>query len=144
MDGFQLHPRLAADCHVLGHKDGGWLLLQRNALLPWYILVPETGHGQLHELPPDQRARVRAQLDALAAFVQTHHGCRRVNLAAIGNLVPQLHIHVVGRREDDPCWPGVVWGRLPAGPDWGPAALEGIRQALRAAGLLSAEPESRP
>ena len=57
-------------------------------------------------------------------------GCHKVNVAAIGNRVPQLHLHVVGRRRDDPCWPGVVWGRLPEGPEYTQSRLEELQGSL--------------
>lgn len=136
MDTFQLHERLRADCHVLGPMgDRCLLLLHRDALIPWYIVVPETVAPELHLLSPALRAAVTRVLDALACFVEDHHGAERVNVAAIGNLVPQLHLHVVGRSTDDICWPGVVWGRLPDGPAWTDVGLAHVRQGLVAAGL---------
>ncbi|MDQ2070816.1 HIT domain-containing protein [Natronospira bacteriovora] len=136
MSEFQLHPRLQADCHVLGRSAAGWLLLQRNATLPWYLMVPESDERELQALPAAQRQPLMEAVFALAAFVKQHHGSEHTNMAAIGNLVPQLHVHVVGRYPGDACWPGVVWGNLPAGEDWSAAQLDGIRQALNEAGMI--------
>lgn len=107
---FELHPRLAADCHLVGRWPEGLLLLHRNATVPWFILVPITGAEQLMALPTAQRQAVTERWNALATWIGSRFDCDRVNLGAIGNLVPQLHLHAVGRRRDDPAWPGVVWG----------------------------------
>jgi diadenosine tetraphosphate (Ap4A) HIT family hydrolase len=131
-----LHPQLAADCHVLGHCAGGALLLQRNAAVPWFLLVPPTSATELHELPPPLRARLDAAADRLARFVKHHFRCDKINIAAIGNVVPQLHLHVIGRRRDDPCWPRPVWGHLDAGGAYPPASLASLERALRDAGCL--------
>ena len=130
---FELHPQLAADCHRLGSWGDCWILLHGNAGVPWYIVVPQTDAGELHELTPQEREAVDRTLDALARFIKTQHGSQRINLAAIGNRVPQLHIHVVGRSEGDPCWPDVVWGNLSPGPAWRRQDVTALQQALVAA-----------
>jgi len=127
-----VHPQLEADTHRLGRVGSGTLLLHRNAALPWFILVPDTGVSELHQLDSPLRQTLAADQDALAGYLQDTLGCHKVNVAAIGNLVPQLHVHVVGRRRDDPCWPGVVWGRLPAGPDYPAERLQALRAELAA------------
>ncbi|MBE1424396.1 diadenosine tetraphosphate (Ap4A) HIT family hydrolase [Desulfomicrobium macestii] len=115
MNDFTLHPTLAADCHVLG----GWrdirLLLHRDAQVRWFILVPETSAGDWHELPGGLRDRLVAASSALSAMLRSDFTCDKVNVAAIGNLVPQFHFHVIGRWRSDPYWPGVVWGRVVPG-----------------------------
>lgn len=137
MPRFQLHPRLVEDCHRLGRFRLSHLLLHRNASLPWLILVPETtdGAGELHELAPADRQALVEEVDAVARAVKGLPDVQKVNVAAIGNLVPQLHVHVVGRHPGDPCWPGVVWGNLPSGPAW---TAEDI------AGMVAAVARSRP
>jgi diadenosine tetraphosphate (Ap4A) HIT family hydrolase len=136
MSRFALHPRLVEDCHCLDRFELSLVLLHRNALLPWFILVPavEPRLTELHELDGACRRILDDELDVLARFLKSQMGATRVNIAAIGNIVPQLHLHVVGRRVDDPCWPGVVWGRLPPGPAWPSQRLAEIRNALRAGG----------
>ncbi len=127
---FTLHPQLAADFHHLHAFGGCHVLLRRNALIPWYIIIPETGVSELDRLPDQQRQQVQALSDRLARFIRREHGSQRVNVAAIGNLVPQLHLHVIGRSPDDPCWPGVVWGQLPDGPDWSEADVARLANKL--------------
>lgn len=135
-----LHPQLVADCHVLGGVGGNALLLQRNAALPWFVLVPPAAAVDvpldLHELPVPARARLEAAADGLARFVKRHFACDKINVAALGNVVPQLHLHVIGRRRDDACWPRPVWGNLPAGATWTPAQLSALAAALRDAACL--------
>lgn len=132
VDGFTVHPRLLADCHRLRRFALSHVLLHRNAGLPWLILVPEVGAeiAELHELDAAQRRALDEELDAVARFLKQGLGAHKINVAAIGNIVPQLHVHVVGRRRDDPCWPGVVWGNLPVGPCWTAARIDAIAAAL--------------
>ena len=133
MAPFGLHPRLLDDCHSLGRLGFCHVLLHRNATLPWFILVPEVDAGvtELHELDRDQRLRLDEELSQVARFVKSRLGARKINVGAIGNIVPQLHVHVIGRDPADPCWPGVVWGRLPAGPAWPVERRDGIWSELR-------------
>jgi len=132
--GFEVHPRLLEDCHRLGRFMLSHVLLHRNAGLPWFILVPEVAieATELHELDPAQRRALEVEIDALARFLKPALGAQKINIAALGNLVPQLHIHVIGRRTDDPCWPGVVWGNLPEGPEWPAAKVTAIADRLAA------------
>ena len=111
---WRLHPQLAADCHYLGRGEAAHLLLHRNASLPWFILVPETDALDLLDLPRSQREDLLQQAAGVGAYVKTELGYPRVNVGALGLLVPQLHLHVIGRREGDPCWPAPVWGNLTA------------------------------
>lgn len=128
--GFEIHPQLRRDSEHLARLPCSELLLHRNAQVPWFILVPRTACGELHELPRDRRIGVMDEADALAGLVLAHFRCRRINRASIGNRVPQLHLHVIGRREDDPCWPDVVWGRLATEPSRDPASVAAIREVV--------------
>jgi diadenosine tetraphosphate (Ap4A) HIT family hydrolase len=132
MAGFELHPQLLADCHPVGRLALSHVLLQRNAALPWLILVPEVVADvrELYELDPAERRVLDAEIDVLARYLKRSLGAQKINVAAIGNIVPQLHIHVVGRHPADPCWPGVVWGNLPAGPAWSADQVKQIAAAV--------------
>lgn len=112
MSQFELHPQLLQDCHRLGRMTVSHLLLHRNAAVPWFILVPETEAIDLLDLDADLRNRLLDDATSIARFVKTGLRRPKVNVAAIGNLVPQLHVHVIGRAPDDPCWPLPVWGHL--------------------------------
>ena len=137
-----LHPRLAADCHVLGTTTCGTVLLHRNASVPWFILVPDTSESALYRLPEALRVLVETQWRELAAWVHEHYECDRVNIAAIGNLVPQLHLHVIGRHVGDPCWLGVVWGQPLPERAWNASQLEDLRTHLPRVLGLNAAPKS--
>lgn len=126
-----LDPRLAADTHYLGVLKSGCVLLHRNATLPWLILVPDTNARCLHEVAPPLRQQITAETDALAAYVMQTFASEHVNIASIGNIVEQLHIHVIGRCRDDPLWPGVVWGRIESGPEYSEAEVAVISEAVR-------------
>jgi diadenosine tetraphosphate (Ap4A) HIT family hydrolase len=134
---FAIHPQLLADCHRLGRFDLCHVLLQKNALLPWFILVPESDVTDIFELRDEQRITTINEAGLIAQFIKRHLGYRKINFAAIGNVVPQLHLHVVGRKPDDPCWPAPVWGNLPDGPSYDAHRIEEIAEELsRVYGLL--------
>jgi diadenosine tetraphosphate (Ap4A) HIT family hydrolase len=118
MSVFEIHPQLLADCHRLGRFHLCHVLLNKNALLPWFILVPETNLMDLFDLPQQQKSEATNEAGIISQFIKHHLGYPKVNFAAIGNVVPQLHLHVVGRRPDDACWPAPVWGNLPDGPEY--------------------------
>jgi diadenosine tetraphosphate (Ap4A) HIT family hydrolase len=130
MDHFQIHAQLLADCHRLGRFDFCHVLLNKNAALPWFILVPETSATDLLELSVEQRNAALNEAAALARFVKQELGYPKVNFAAIGNVVPQLHLHVVGRKPQDICWPAPVWGHLGDGPAYPAARLADWVDAL--------------
>jgi len=96
---------------VLGRMELCHLLLMNNASLPWFILVPETAATEVFDLTSTERAMLWDEVDRLAEYVRTQYPIDKLNVAAIGNVVSQLHVHIVGRRKDDYCWPGVVWGQ---------------------------------
>ncbi len=111
MNPNQLHPTLAADCHVLGSLDLSLVLLHRCTTIPWFILVPDTTQTELYTLETSMRHRVMESWNDLSRFAATHFKADKMNTGAIGNVVPQLHLHVIVRKKDDPFWPGVVWGQ---------------------------------
>ncbi len=127
-----IHPQLLADCHHLGRTPGGVLLLNRNAALPWFILVPETELEDVLDLAPAQRQEVVEACADISRFIKQDLGYRKVNFAGLGNLVPQMHLHIIGRSTDDPCWPGPVWGRLEAGAEYSESVLKDWRDRLAA------------
>jgi len=107
---FELDPRLAADCHWLGLLGDAELLLMDNAYFPWLILVPHCAHSEFYQLDSSQQQALLSSINTLSDFIKRHFSSDRLNIATIGNIVSQLHIHIIGRHHDDLCWPGVVWG----------------------------------
>jgi len=110
MSGFVLDSRLESDCHLLGQIDNSLLLLMDNSLVPWLILVPMVQVTELHELERDAQRQLLEQINLLSAYLKDEFALDKINIAAIGNIVRQMHIHIVGRSEQDFCWPNVVWG----------------------------------
>lgn len=107
---FKLDPRLDNDCFVLGKLKTSQLLLLDNSLVPWFILVPETTATEVYELPQAQQIIVLEEINLISNHLKQNFAVDKLNVAAIGNIVSQMHIHIVGRHIDDFCWPGVVWG----------------------------------
>ena len=111
MNDFEIDPRLAADTVLLGRSAGGQLRLMNDARWPWVLLVPEqAGVSQLHELDAADAATVLSTSLAVARAMTSAEPGRRINTGALGNVVAQLHLHHVLRHEEDPAWPGPVWG----------------------------------
>ncbi len=112
---FTLHPQLAADCLVLGRFPLCQLLLVNDSHYPWFILVPERdGLREIFELDVADRQRLLDESCRLSEFLMREFDGEKLNLAALGNQVPQLHLHHIVRYRTDPAWPGPIWGRLPA------------------------------
>lgn len=112
---FQLHPQLAADCEMLGHFALCRLLLLRDANYPWFVLVPDRADiTEIHQLDEADQQQLMRESVWLARAMAQAFSPDKLNVAALGNLVPQLHIHHVARYRNDPAWPAPVWGRVPA------------------------------
>ncbi|MCW8825499.1 MAG: HIT family protein [Gammaproteobacteria bacterium] len=134
---FQLDSRLSSDCTVLGELPSGeLLLLHNNAAVVWFIIVPKTDKTELFELPPEVQSALLEQVNLLSAHLKEQHHCDKINIAAIGNIVSQLHIHIIGRFKEDPYWPGVVWGQ-PTTKSWSEAELQNLTGKLQAKQIIS-------
>jgi diadenosine tetraphosphate (Ap4A) HIT family hydrolase len=112
---FKLDERLKADCEFVANLGVCTLLLMNNASVPWFILVPTvTQATELTELPMKQQQQVLHEMNQVAAMVTNLYSPKKLNTGALGNIVSQLHIHVIGRFTNDPAWPNPVWGQLAA------------------------------
>ena len=110
-DAFALDPRLAADTPPVGDLALCSVLLMDDARFPWLILVPRRpGLSELTDLTPEDAALAFEEVRIAVKVVQALARPDKVNVAALGNVVPQLHLHVVARFRSDPAWPGPVWG----------------------------------
>ena len=114
---FTLHPTLARDTVEVTRLPLCRVLLMKDRRFPWLILVPERESvREIHELPARDRAVLIEEIaqasEALTRLVQPD----KLNVGALGNIVPQLHVHVVARSASDSAWPGPVWGSGPAVP----------------------------
>lgn len=114
---FSLHPQLAADTHLLADLKLSRLLLMNQRAVPWVILVPRIPDmREIHELSPEDQAQLLAEITTLSRHMAACFKADKINVAALGNMVPQLHIHIVARFTTDPAWPKPVWGNLPPSP----------------------------
>ena len=114
---FQLHPQLAKDCLVIKDLELCRLLLMNDKNYPWCILVPmREGKKDLYELTDAEQKQFIAESSRLSSVMMSLFKGKKMNVAALGNMVPQLHIHHIVRNEGDPCWPKPVWGQVPAVP----------------------------
>ncbi len=108
---WSLHPQLESDTTTVGDLALSRLLAINDATYPWLILVPRrAGVSELIDLAPDDAARLTQEIAAVSRALKDITGCDKLNVAAIGNVVPQLHVHIIARRKDDPLWPKPVWG----------------------------------
>ena len=96
------------------------LLLMNDANYPWFILVPEReGVREVHELADADRRRLWDESALLSRALHKGFGAHKLNIAALGNQVPQLHVHHIVRYSHDAAWPNPVWGRVPPKPYYG-------------------------
>ena len=114
---FQLHPRLKQDCIAIDRFDLCQLLMMNDSQYPWFILVPEkAGIKEIYQLSKPDRQTLTEESSFLAEKMAALYNADKMNIAAIGNLVPQLHIHHVVRYQSDKAWPAPIWGKFAAVP----------------------------
>lgn len=130
MTDFALDPRLQADTLVVAELGLSKLLMMRDGNYPWLILVPRrAGAVEILDLEPADRARLWGEIERVAEALRAETGADKLNVAALGNVVSQLHVHVIARFRSDAAWPAPVWGKVPAIP------LDEARAATLVAGL---------
>ncbi len=133
MSSFQLDPRLDSDSVYIGRYTLCQVRLINDSRWPWLILVPEiAGAEEIHDLPQGEQAQLAVETSLAAAALKNYTSCTKINTAAIGNIVRQLHIHVIARNENDTNWPGPVWG-YGEREEYGGADLEEIVRRLQGA-----------
>lgn len=134
MSLFDLHPQLAADTLRVGRLELCELLLMNDSNFPWLILVPAVNDvREIHALPPGDQRKLMQEITFVSRRLERLTNADKMNVAALGNMVPQLHVHVIARFEADPAWPGPVWGKVPAvayGDEQKMATLAGLMAAL--------------
>ena len=112
---FKLHDALARDCAVVGDLPLCRLLLMDDSQYPWLILVPHRENlREVCDLSAEDQQLYLGESNATCAVLQNTFAAEKLNVAALGNMVPQLHIHHIARFAADPAWPKPVWGLLPA------------------------------
>jgi diadenosine tetraphosphate (Ap4A) HIT family hydrolase len=111
MEMFTLNPQLAADTVPVADWALSRVLLMNDARFPWLILVPRrAGLSELFDLKHAERMVLAEELNRASIGLKTMFNARKINVGALGNQVPQLHVHVIARQESDAAWPGPVWG----------------------------------
>ncbi|EQM67285.1 HIT family protein [Pseudomonas solani] len=114
---FALDQRLQQDCLQVGDFPLCRLLLMNDVHYPWFILVPRREDvSELFQLDADDQLRLWSETTRLAEVLKDSFGADKMNVATLGNVVSQLHMHVIARRREDAAWPAPVWGRHPAQP----------------------------
>ncbi|MGZ5008063.1 MAG: HIT domain-containing protein [Methylobacter sp.] len=110
---FQLHPRLEQDCIAVGRFELCRLLMMNDSQYPWFILVPERADlREIYQLSKAERGLLSEESSYLAENLTALYNADKMNIAAIGNMVPQLHIHHIVRYKSDKAWPAPVWGKF--------------------------------
>ena len=114
---FSLHARLEQDCIVIKRLELCQVLLMNESRYPWFILVPQRENlRELMELSEQEAILYWRESNLLQRFLTEKLSAEKLNVAALGNVVPQLHVHHIGRFASDAAWPGPVWGKFPPEP----------------------------
>ena len=130
-ESWLLHPRLAQDTVAVGDLPLSRVLVMNDASYPWLIMVPRrAGVSEIIDLDEPDRARLMDEIALAARALKEVTACDKLNVAALGNMVAQLHVHVIARRKDDAAWPKPVWGAVPARP-YASADLEQFVRMIR-------------
>jgi diadenosine tetraphosphate (Ap4A) HIT family hydrolase len=110
-----LHPQLAAETFAVGDLTLSRVLLMNDTNYPWLVLVPrQAGAVEIIDLDDAEQAQLMREIALAAGVLKDVTACGKLNIAAIGNVVAQLHVHIVVRRRGDAAWPRPVWGTVPA------------------------------
>lgn len=133
MTDFALDPRLAGDTVPLGDLALCRLLLMNDETYPWLVLVPRrAGLVELIDLPAADRHRLMDEIALVSEALTAVAKPTKLNVAALGNMVRQLHVHVIARFEGDAAWAGPVWGKVPARP-YSESSARDVAERLAAA-----------
>ncbi len=137
---FKLHEQLAKDCRVLGNFTISQLLLMNDRQYPWCILVPRVANiHEIYQLSAEEQVEVARESALLGEILMSLYNGDKLNIAALGNMVPQLHIHHIVRFRDDAAWPKPIWGLNPP-IAYSEAELETAASSISKAILESGEP----
>ena len=111
MTDFVLDPRLAADSAFIADGPLSQVRLMDDTRFPWLVLVPRVnGVSEWLELDGGQQRLLLAEINQAGQLIRAQPGVEKLNIGALGNIVRQFHVHLIGRHEGDPAWPGPVWG----------------------------------
>jgi len=130
-EGWSLHPQLVRDTIPLGDMALSHVLVSKDANYPWLLLVPRRPDiVEIIDLCEAEQALLMVEIGRVSHALKAVTECDKLNVAALGNAVPQLHIHLIARHKTDAAWPKPVWGQVPE-RDYDAAALEQFMTAMR-------------
>ena len=133
LDGWSLDPQLARDTILLGDLPLSQLLVSKDANYPWLVLVPRRKDTvEIIDLDKAEQAELLAEIDRVSRALREITDCDKLNVAALGNVVAQLHVHIIARRKTDAAWPKPIWGVAEA-LAYEPGALDAFMTAMRKA-----------
>ena len=136
---WSLHPQLARDTIVMGDLALSRLLVVNDANWPWLLLVPRrSGVSEIIDLAEVERAQLMTEITRVAHALKEVTACDKLNVAALGNVVAQLHVHVIARRSGDAGWPKTIWGAAPPLPH-DPRELDRFVTAIKRKVWVTAE-----
>ena len=128
---WSLHPKLTQDTIDIGDLPLCRVLVIKDANYPWLLLVPRSeGVVEIIDLDEVSQAQLMTEVSRVARALKEITKCDKLNIAALGNVVPQLHVHVIARFRSDAAWPRPVWGQVPPTP-YVPAEREQVVARLR-------------
>jgi len=131
---FELHPRLRADTFLVTKMEVSSLYLMNDARYKWLILVPEIeGLKELHELGVGDYSTVTSEIKLVSETLAHQYSPKKINIGALGNMVEQLHIHIIARNEGDFAWPDPVWGAgeaTPYSPELSAEILSSLKNSI--------------
>lgn len=140
--GFDVNADMAKECFTVGDMPLNRVLLKDDANYPWFVLMPRrAGIREIYELDAEDQAQFWRESSAMGQLLMTRLAGHKLNLAALGNVVPQLHVHHIVRYTTDAAWPRPVWNVVPAlpyAPGKAQALIASIREELEKTGLLQA------
>lgn len=114
---FEVHHKLVEDCYSIGNFDLSQLLLMNDANYPWFILLPKVRNTtEIFQLSNADQQQLMVESSALSKAMVSQFNAEKMNIAALGNVVPQLHIHHIARYTNDAAWPDPIWGKVSAVP----------------------------
>jgi diadenosine tetraphosphate (Ap4A) HIT family hydrolase len=127
---FEINLKLLDDCHYIIKAGKNHILLNKNAIVPWFIIVPETDKIEFYELDNNRLNEITSTIIQLEKFILSYFQSDKLNVAQLGNMVKQMHIHVIGRSVDDHCWPNPIWGNITKHIDYKSDLLEDIKEVI--------------
>jgi diadenosine tetraphosphate (Ap4A) HIT family hydrolase len=129
---WSLHPQLADDTVAIGDLPLSRVLVSKDANYPWLVLVPRrAGAVEIIDLEEAEQAQLMTEITRVSRALKDVTGCHKLNVAALGNAVPQLHVHIIARHTTDAAWPRPIWGAAPPRA-YDPREVEKFIGALRA------------